>query len=110
MPTKRDILSELSTKELQDYANYYALEVADHRVKAQLIDALIGCEAAPIEEILGDWYRDDLKALCRTFDIDDSGKKKADLIARLTASTEAVESEGTQERKPRRARGRTPKE
>ena len=67
--------------------NYYALEVADHRVKAQLIDALIGCEAAPIEEILGGWYRDDLKALCRTFNIDDSGKKKADLIARLTAST-----------------------
>ena len=110
MPTKRDILSELSTKDLQDYANYYALEVADHRVKAQLLDALVGCEAAPIEEILGDWYRDDLKALCRTFDIDDSGKKKADLIARLTASTEAVEGESTQGREPRRARGRTPKE
>ena len=110
MPTKRDILSELSTKDLQGYANYYALGVADHRVKAQLIDALVGCEAAPIEEILGDWYRDDLKALCRTFDIDDSGKKKADLIARLTASTEAVEGEGTQGRKPQRAHGRAPKE
>ena len=109
MPTKRDILSELSTKDLQDYANYYALEVADHRVKAQLIDALVGCEAAPIEEILGDWYRDDLKALCRTFGIDDSGKKKADLIARLTASTEPVEGEGTQGREPQRARGRTRK-
>ena len=110
MPTKRDILSELSTKDLQDYANYYALEVADHRVKAQLIDALVECEAAPIEEILEDWYRDDLKALCRTFGIDDSGKKKADLIARLTASTGAVEGEGAQGREPQCSHGRTRKE
>ena len=107
MPTKREILSELSTWDLQNYANHYALQVSDRRMKSQLIDALVGCEAAPIEEILGDWYRDDLKALCRTFDIDDSGKRKADLIARLTATTEAVEGEGTQGRELQRAR--TPK-
>ena len=110
MPTKRDILSELSTKDLQDYANYYELEVADRRVKAQLLDALVGCEAAPIEEVLGDWYRDDLKALCRTFGIDDSGKRKGDLIARLTDPSEEAEGDAPQRREPQRARGRTRKE
>ena len=107
MPTKRDILSELSTQELQDYVSYYALKVADRRVKAQLVDVLVGCEAAPIEEILEDWYRDHLKALCRTFGIDDSGTRKADLIARLIGSAEAAEGDAPKRSEPRRARGRT---
>ena len=93
MPTKRDILSELSTPELQDYVTYYALEVADRRVKAQLVDVLVGCEEASIEEILRDWYRDELKALCRTLGIDDSGKRKADLIARLIGSAEDADGD-----------------
>ena len=76
MATKHAILSELSAEDLRAYVDHYELEVGDRRVKTQLVDALIGCEEATIEKILGDWYRDDLKALCRTLDIDDSGRKK----------------------------------
>ena len=97
MPTKRSILSELSADDLRDYVEHYELEVADRRRKAQLVDALVGCEEATIEEILGDWYRDDLKALCRTFGIDDSGRRKSDLIARLAAPVEEQEGVNVRE-------------
>ena len=107
MPTKRDILSKLKAGDLRDYVNYYELEVTDARVKAQLVDVLVECEAAPIEDMLGGWYLVDLKALCRTFGIDDSGRKKADLIERLTASTEEAEGDDRQRGEPRRTRGRT---
>jgi len=42
MPTKRAVLSELTAEELRANAEYYELEVADRRVKAQLVDALAG--------------------------------------------------------------------
>ena len=91
MPTKHTILSELSAEDLRTYVDHYGLEVDDRRVKTQLADALVQCEEATIEEILGDWSRNDLKALCRALDVDDSGRRKADLIARLTATGEEQE-------------------
>ena len=109
MPTKHGILSELSADDLRYYVDAYELEVADRRVKAQLVDALVKSEEATIEEILGDWYRDDLKALCRTFGIDDSGRRKADLIARLAGSGEEQKGNDSGESKPRRDRDRAHK-
>ena len=88
MPTKHAILSGLSAEDLRAYIDHYELEVVDRRLKTQLVDALVECKEATIEEILGDWYRADLKALCRTLGIDDSGRKSADLIARLMGSGE----------------------
>ena len=112
MPTKRAILSELSTDDLRTYVDYYELEVADRRMKAGLIDALVGCEEASIEEILGDgrdWYRNDLKALCRALGLDDSGTKKADLVARLIGSGEEQGGNDARESEPPRESGRVRK-
>ena len=88
MPTKHAIFSQFSAADLRAYVDHYGLEVTDRRVRAQLIDALVGCERVSIEDVLKDWYRDDLKALCSALDMDDSGKRKADLIARLVGSGE----------------------
>ena len=112
MPTKRAILSELSADELRTYVDYYELEVADRRMKAGLINALVGCEEASIEEILGDgrdWYRDDLKDLCRKLSLDDSGTKKADLVARLIGSGEEQGGNDARESESRRESGRARK-
>ena len=49
---------------------------------------------ARVDEILLDLSRDRLKELCRALDIDDSGRKKADLVARLVALTPASKSAG----------------
>ena len=89
MPTKRAILAELTRDELRTNVDYYELEVEDRRVKTQLVDALSRSRQAPLDEILQDLSRDRLKELCRAFDLDDSGRKKADIAARLMGRTAA---------------------
>ena len=93
MPTKRAVLGELTAEELRASVDYYELEVADRRVKAQLADALTGSRRARLDEILGDLSRDRLKELCRACGLDDSGRKKVDLVARLMAPTGAARSD-----------------
>ena len=93
MPTKRAVLSELTAEELRANAEYYELEVADRRVKAQLVDALAGSRSARVDEILADLSRDRLKELCRGFDLDDSGRNKVDLVVRLMVPAGATKSD-----------------
>ena len=109
MATKHAILSELSAEDLRAYVDHYDLEVGDRRVKTQLVDALVGCEEATSEKILGEWSRDDLKALCRALDIDDSGRRKADIIARLIGSGDEVGGNDERESEPPRESARARK-
>ena len=92
MPTKRAVLAELTAEELRANVDYYELEVADRRVKAQLVDALAGSRRARVDEILADLSRDRLKELCRALGLDDSGRKKADLVVRLIVPAGATRS------------------
>ena len=94
MPTKRAILSELTRDELRANLDFYELDVYDRRVKAQLIDALAGSRKTRLDEILWELSRDRLKELCRTFDLDDSGRKKANLVERLLGPTTASKNAG----------------
>ena len=87
MPTKRAILAGLTRAELRGNVDYYELTVDDRRVKAQLENALARSRKARIDEILNRLLRDRLKELCRSFGLDDSGRKKADLAARLVGSS-----------------------
>ena len=89
MPTKRAILSELTRDELRANVDFYELEVYDRRVRTQLIDALAGSRRAPLDEMLRELSRDRLKQLCRALDVDDSGRKKGDLVERLVRPTAA---------------------
>ena len=89
MPTKRAILAELTRAELRVNLDYYELTVDDRRVKAQLENALAHSRKARIDEILNGLSRDRLKELCRGFGLDDSGRKKADIVARLVGSSAA---------------------
>ena len=84
MPTKRAILAELTSHELRAVVDGCGLAVEDRRVKVQLVDAVARSRRARVEEILLGLSRDRLKELCRGFDLDDSGRRKADLVARLT--------------------------
>ena len=86
MPGKRSILDELTIDELRPSFDRYELEVDDRRVRAQLVDALARSRRAGIADILYELSRDRLKQLCRAFDLDDTGRAKAELIARLTGS------------------------
>ena len=94
MPTKRAILAEWTSHELRDAIDGYGLQVEDRRVKAHLVDAVARSRKARIGEILLDLSRDRLKELCWAFDLDDSGRKKADLVTRLVGPTGAVKMGG----------------
>ena len=95
MPTKRAILAALTAQELRTVADSYGLPVEDRRVKARLIDAVARSRKARIAEVLSDLSRHRLKELCREFDLDDSGRKKADLVARLVGPARAAKARGS---------------
>ena len=94
MPTKRTILAELTSHELRAAVDTNGLQVKDRRVKARLVDAIARSRKAHIGEILPELPRDRLKELCRAFDLDDSGRKKADLVARLVGPDGAAKRGG----------------
>ena len=85
MPTKRAILAQLTATELRTNVDRYDLDVDDRRVKSQLVAALAGARKARLDELLPELSRNRLKELCGAFSLDDSGRKKADLVARLLA-------------------------
>ena len=89
MPTKRAVLNKLTRDELRVNVDYYELDVYDRRVRSQLIGALAGSRRVPLDEMLWELSRDRLKELCRAFSLDDSGRKKGDLVERLISSTAA---------------------
>ena len=90
MPTKRAIFAELTSHELRTVVAGYELRVEDRRVKAHLVDAVARSRRARVGEVLLGLSRDRLKELCRAFDLDDSGRRKADLVARLVGAARAV--------------------
>ena len=89
MPTKRAVLAELTRAELRANLDHYELTVDDRRVTAQLVDALARSRKARLDEMLLRLSRNRLKELCRVFGLDDAGRKKADLVARLVGPAAA---------------------
>ena len=83
MSTKRTILANLNAAELRTALDDHELEVDDRRVKEQLIDALALPRKARIDEILQALKRDRLKDLCRALGLNDSGRAKAEIVARI---------------------------
>ena len=96
MPTKRAILAQLTAKELRTNVDRYDLYVDDRRVKSQLVAALAGAPKARLDELLQELSRNRLKELCRAFSLDDSGRKKADLVARLLGPAPVLKTGGGQ--------------
>ena len=93
MPTKRAVLAELTRTELRAGLDHYDLAVDARRVKAQLVDALARSRKARPDEMLLPLSRNRLKELCRVFGLDDSGRRKVDLVARLVGPAAASGSE-----------------
>ena len=94
MPTKRDILDQLTARELRAGVDNYELLVDDRRVRSQLVDALASSRKAKLGELLPGLPRNRLKELCRAFNLDDSGRKKADLAARLVGPAAKSKGDG----------------
>ena len=74
-----------SAGECRANVEYSEVEAADRRVEAQLVDALARSRKARVKEMLPDLSHDRLKERCSALDFDDSGRRKADLVARFMA-------------------------
>jgi type I restriction enzyme M protein len=83
MSRKRDVLEQLKRDELVAAVDRFEVTVEDRRSKALLVEALAGPRKAGLAAILEDLSRDRLKEICRELGLDDSGRDKAGIIARL---------------------------
>src|SRR5690606_15671513 len=75
----------LTRDELQDLVAQNGLLVRDRRVRDQLIEAVVGSRTVDLTAHLVGFSRDRLKAICRSLDLDDKGKEKAGIVARILA-------------------------
>ena len=84
-PTARTALGVLTRARLLELAVEIGLELPRSLAKAELVDALA---EAPVgfDELLGGLKRDELKEMSRAHGLDDSGREKAPIIARLLAA------------------------
>lgn len=82
-PDKRTVLAALAVKRLGGLCDAFELDRAGVTRKDDLIEVLARSKRASFEEILGQLKRDELKEICRAHDLDDSGKEKEPIIARI---------------------------
>lgn len=94
MPSKRRIVETLKKQDLLALVDYFELEVADRRVRDQLVDAIASSKKARIGELLEQLKRATLKASCRQLGLDDSGREKALLVDRLLGGSAESTSTG----------------
>lgn len=85
MPPTRQILDLLSRDELLELVGKHDVTVGDKRVKSHLADRLEE-KGPPLATLLAGFSRDALKELCRKLGLDDGGREKAVLVARLAAA------------------------
>jgi type I restriction enzyme M protein len=104
-PSKRDVLEHLVRDELLAAAERLGVEVDDRRPRVGLVDALARSKKARLGEIVDDLSRDRLKEVCRALGLDDGGREKAALVARLAGETPPETSTAT----PIATTGRPPK-
>ena len=89
MLRKREVLDLLTRDELLDLADRFEVDVADRRVKAQLVEALAASRRASLAEMLGTLSRDRLKDLCAAFGLDPGGERELRVGAALHPSSRA---------------------
>lgn len=82
--SKREALGVPTKQRLVQLSRQFDLySISTAQPKSDHVDALSRSRRASFENILGLLSRSELKAMCRRFGIDDSGKAKAEIAARL---------------------------
>ena len=76
------ILETLTRDRLLEIAEAFALNGLSTARKGEIVAALAEADASP-EDLLAEWYREELKAACRALGLDASGRAKQPIIDRL---------------------------
>lgn len=117
MTIKSEVLTHLTRDELLDAADRLGVDLPERRAKDPIVAALAAAPTVTIEAALADLKRERLKELCRALDLDDSGKAKDEIIARLAGGSAKSEKPAQavlafakiNEAAPAPRRGRPPK-
>ena len=83
MTSRRDVLSALTRARLLQVAQAMEVTGLSAERKEQVVEALVQSESVALDAVLGMLSRDELKAICRSIDIDDSGREKAAIADRI---------------------------
>lgn len=97
MPSKRDVLAELSRDELVEAADTFGVELQDRRSKDIAAEALGRSKRAALADILSRLSRDRLKDVCRALELDDAGREKSLLVERIVSGGRAAPAESSNE-------------
>ena len=92
-PDKRVALGTLTVKRLGGLCDSFELERPASARKDDLIELLARSKRASFEAVLAELKRDELKEICRAHDLDDAGKEKEPLVARILGREPAPEPE-----------------
>lgn len=80
---RRAALQVLSRDRLAEIAAAFDVPVRDRRAHAAHVDAIVGARALDFCDLLRSLKRDELKAICATLGLDDSGREKDALVQRI---------------------------
>jgi SAM-dependent methyltransferase len=95
MTFKRRVLSALGKDGLLQVARRLELEVTTRMPVAELVDRLASSKRANVTAIIDEsMSRDTLKEICRAVGLDDAGKEKNVLVARIRGAAERGSDEG----------------
>jgi hypothetical protein len=94
------LLEKLSRTRLLELAGQMNISGVSGKKK----DEIVGAFDCPLETILALLKRDELKELCRSFDLDDSGREKGALIARLAGKAPEMAAATPKEKPAKRGR------
>ncbi len=83
MPSRRKILDIFSRARLVQIAKEFGMPGLQPLLKEEVVETLAAKRSIPMDRILEGLKRDELKLICRSVSLDDSGKEKAMLIARI---------------------------
>jgi hypothetical protein len=92
IPSPRTILAGLPRPRLLELGRTFAALVPANGSREEQTDALVNSGAIRFRELLGALGRDELKAACRAHGLDDSGRARPLLAARLLQAHGAAES------------------
>jgi hypothetical protein len=92
-PNKRAALDILTVKRLGGLCDTFELERPGSARKDDLIELLAHSKRASFEALLAELKRDELKEICRAHNLDDTGKEKEPIIARILGRESAPEPE-----------------
>lgn len=83
LPDKRSALQTLTKARLRELVEAFELKLAAAENKDAHVDILARARRVPLDKLLEALLRDELKDICRIHGLDEGGREKAVLVARL---------------------------